>query len=391
LLDVAVTLSEAEHEPGETLAVCGTDSTSMLVLLEGKVELVTHSGTRVGTRSAGATVGDVACIGLFPRWMATARALTSCRVLEVTQEALFMALEGEEGGDLREGLARLEEERRSQVARGLPLVGFEGLGLSAEEPSVRVVALLSERLLLGEGETIEPERDDGPCGANLCFVHRGRLHVQLGEEEVLSFGPGAVLPEGMVAEFGARVITDSACEVYRIGRTDFELALASDPGAQKWVWQFKMREKDFVKKLKMRLMNVKGLVNTSSPTLKDEEIHRWAARLKYRTNQAAQLRQARAGFEFELVPAEDPPEGFHPMQVHGSSPHMVDEMASSTTSLPRQKKKGSGRLRLPAHLEANRGLMCYPVVKLPKIQMRSTMQRACSEPQLRVPPPRLVV
>lgn len=398
---VAVTLNETLYGPNEVLAVSGADSTSMFVLLSGKVELLSHSGERVGVRRPGATVGEIACLGMFPQWMATVRTMTDCSILTVTSQALDNALEHEDGDLLREGLRKLKAERRMQVELGTPLCLLEHVVVDPTEAGAQIIALLSERRSLTAGQKVEPAGEHGPCGSYYSFLRCGRLVVEVEGEDVLTVVAGSIVEEGVLVEFGARLRADGPCELYRVSKSDFKLAVACDSKSSNWSCQFRLKEKEMLRKLRMRLTNARGLRTVGAPRVEDQEIQQWAAKRLVKADQAAKLREARAGYQFAMVAPHAPPPGFGPVTVRGCSGSLASGgfstgsdsdrgLGSAPARLPKQ---GSGKARMPSHFEANRGLSCYPVVKLPQIQhMRRrhislstsrSLSTSVSEPMLR--------
>jgi len=279
-------------------------------------------------------------------------------------------------------------ERLDQVSRGLPLTALPGISMDPSEACVRVVGLLSEMILLPGGEVLKPERDDGPCGPMLSIVCKGRAHVETQDgQNVMVLTTGMLVAEGLIAGAGGCIRAESSLEAYRFRRSDFELAVASDPAAQRWLYQFKLQEREDIERLRHRMTNAQGLQQTSVPHEKDREIHAWTAKRASSTSRASKLRKERANLYFEPLTPERPPSGFVPLQGAGHAMSGHDGSHSSS----RLERRRSSRIRPQSHMETNKGLVYYPVVKLPKISSKGVLNRSSSLPHLPEPPPRLVI
>ena len=85
--------------------------------------------------------------------------------------------------------------------------------------------------------------------------------------------PGAIFPEGLLADYGALCRAETASEAYRLRWHDFSLAVGlSTPGASDWFWKFRVKEKQTVQRLTKRLQSVQGLLNVWKGHEKDGEI-----------------------------------------------------------------------------------------------------------------------
>lgn len=309
--------------------------------------------------------------------MATIRATSDCRTIEVSEGALTRALERTAIPSLAQGLRHLVARRRVQVSRGVPLAALPEFGAEATEAAVRTVALLSELVQLQTGDVWAPVGDSDPNGAWMGFLVKGRVKIELHGEAQLTITAGSVVPEGLAAEFGAHIRADTACEAYRLPRSDFDIAVASDTAAQKWIWLLRLHEKQLSDKLRSRLNSAEGLQRSMLPHVRDREIQTWTARRIKSTSTASRRREERAQSFAEAVPPHGPPEGFMPLQSH--------------TGSVRSERRPSSRTLSRSHVEAGAGLTCYPVVMLPKLPSRGGLHRSHSTPHLQGAAPSLAL
>jgi CRP-like cAMP-binding protein len=296
LLAVAVTLSETPFAPGQCITILGEPLKAMLVILEGTAEMLSKAGVRMGCLSAGSAFGEVAALGLFSSCMAVLRALTPCKVLLVTEEALRGALARcAEGGEMTERFRSLVVSRHEQVARGVPMSALS-IAASPDDVSVRAISLLSELICLEPGDVWEPVPDFDPCGPCFGVLVQGRATVEMSNDhhQVITLYQGSLFLEGLAAEFGARVRADTRCEAYRVRRSDFMMCVTSNPAAQDWVWRFKLEERNVRSALRLRLENAKGLLEGGVPHLKDREIQAWNLKKRQNTSKAKWIQKERS-------------------------------------------------------------------------------------------------
>lgn len=260
-------LSEEAFQEHQEIIGCNTEGDSMLVLLEGLVELRAKSGKQVGCISPGAVLGEPEALGLLSYRTATAKAVTDCRLMPVSFQALTNALEHPDTPQaLKEGFQQLVEGRRKQVEDHKPLAGLMHLRADREEDvGANLLALRAERLPLESGDCWQPSGDSEACGPRLSLILRGRVELSIGSAS----GPpvefhvrtGSVVPEGMLATSGAVLRALSAdCEVYRLWHFDLLQAAFITPQAPDWFYQLRVLEEETRGYLQSRLSNARGLV-----------------------------------------------------------------------------------------------------------------------------------
>jgi len=163
LYDVAGPLTERTYKDGEIICVCGEPADSMLLLLEGTVELESKSGARIAHLGGGATFGEVAALDIFSYRTATIRSISRARVLSVTAKAVRTAIQNSPEPLVKKAFARLAESRHEQVEKGLPMSALPMINARADDVCVRAVALQSERIELQAGQVWPPLPDHDAC------------------------------------------------------------------------------------------------------------------------------------------------------------------------------------------------------------------------------------
>jgi len=267
--EVAVGLSSDEYGAGQVIAKAGDAADSMLVLLEGTADVETKDGEVLGSLKAGASVGEVALMGLFTLRLATLRATKACCVLPVTEKALRRALAELSDTSARSSepaLAELAEQRRSQVQQGLPMTGLP-LRVTQDNICVRAIALQARRISLAPNQVWEFLPASHPGGPHFGVLASGRAVIEIRLEErpnkrikALPLNPGDLIMEDLAAEFGMELRATSACECYRVRRVDFRTATARAPAAaEEWHPHFRMLEVEAIKVLRSRGENLRGL------------------------------------------------------------------------------------------------------------------------------------
>lgn len=219
-------------ESDEAIFELGQAADSMLLIVEGSVELQARKGETVGTFGPGACFGEAAVLGLFPRRTATLRARKKCRLAVITTETLQTVLKLPEFEGIREAVERLKAERHEQVRLGLPISAMP-LNVGADDVCARMVALQAMRLILVPGAVLQPLSDGCPDGPHFSVLVRGRARLEMANDGrwVASLKAVSFLPEGLVAGHGAVVRAEVACEAYRVRQADFLVAAGAVPQA----------------------------------------------------------------------------------------------------------------------------------------------------------------
>lgn len=391
---LSCTLAEATHDRGEELAAAGGPAESMLVVLEGSVDLLSKHGAKIGALRKDGIYGEAELLGLASVRLVTIRAASPCRVLWVTSEALQAALAGPEAGPMGAALEALVKVRREQAERALPLSGLE-LGCKPEDLGMQTAGLLAERLNFQPGQFWEPVPDLDPCGPHVSVFLRGRAVVTMApdDKEVLPLTPGSLVPEGALAEFDARVrVLSGDCEVYRFRRSELEAAArvanprkparSAAQEAADWFYRYRLTEKEARSRLQEKLSSAKGLMATKEAHPCDSGIKDWSKRRQKSVKRAEQMRQERAEtigegrLQLPLLPA------------HGSTLGFAEGSRSSWSTREERKrplapKKGTSSYKalpcLPPSLSA------YPVMQLPRVHSDSQLRRLRSLSRERAP------
>merc|ERR1719424_1857854 len=111
-------------------------------------------------------------------------------------------------------------------------------------------------MILAPGDVLEPVGVASPCGAHYGVVASGRAQLEMSERFVTKLAPGALLLDGLLAEFGAKLRATTRCEVYRFSEIDFRAAVVVP--AANWFYRFRLLEVDTRKKMTGRLSSVRG-------------------------------------------------------------------------------------------------------------------------------------
>ncbi|CAE7225118.1 Dnaja4 [Symbiodinium sp. CCMP2456] len=297
LMSLAGQLSEVAHSEGDEIFACNTSGKSMMIVLEGCVELHAKSGREIGCVGAGAVIGEPEALGLLSFRTATAVAVTSCRLLPVSFEALTQALSAPTAATLKEGFKQLVEGRRSQVRESLPLSAMLNLRTSLEEDvGAQLLCLRAERLPLEHGICWHPVADSDESGPRYSLVVRGRvaMEVSRGEGEPLDFHvkQGSVIPEGILAAHGAYLRAVSGdCEVYRVWQYDLLQAAHVVAQAHDWFYQLRVLEKETRAWLETRLVSARGQLLGRVPHPADKQIRGWAEKRKESQRRARELQE----------------------------------------------------------------------------------------------------
>jgi CRP-like cAMP-binding protein len=282
--EVAVGLSGSDVGAGDVIAEAGSPADSMLILLEGEADVETEGGVKLGSLKAGASIGEVALMGIFPMRLATLRATTACSVLPVTEKALRRALAelGMQGGS---ALTELTAHRSWQVQQGLPLTALP-MRLNKDNICVRSIALQARRIHLAPNQIWECLPASHPAGQHFSILASGRANVELCNEEeppkrlrVQTLNPGSLIVEDVAAEYGMWVRALSVCEGYRVRMVDFKTATAKSPAAaDEWYPHFRLIQVEAEEKLRSRGDNVRGQMVSSFEHPNSDGIRLWKNR-----------------------------------------------------------------------------------------------------------------
>lgn len=298
LRGLAESLQEMRFCSGEKICDAKQIAASMLVVLEGTIELEAIDKTKVGTMTKGGFFGEAELCGLLDRRVFTARALADCRVLVVEADAMRQAMQSSQASanGIEESFDALIALRREQVEKGIPFKSLD-IGADAESIGVHVAALHAERLPLGKDELLEPLPDSSSDGGHILIFCRGKFDVELAATgKVMSLVPGAVVDEGSLAQRGAsiRPLTKE-CEVYRL--REFELIAASrcaGAHAENWFYRLQLLGQESGRKLHTKLTSAKGIEKLRRGHRSDANIRDMAARRQRSLIRAEELREQHA-------------------------------------------------------------------------------------------------
>jgi len=263
LTKIGEPLLQITYQPGEIICHAGDMVESMIVFLDGEAEILDKNNETVGRLVGGATIGEVAVLGLFPWRTATVRASAETSVVQVLKEGIQKVLSDSTAA--MQALERLEEERRQQVLRGAPLCML-GLDAKVEDVVVRAVALHADRVVLAPGQMWQVSTDAHAAGPHLWIFTRGRAVVVMGPGDhlvnpVLTILPGqqGILSEQLCLKYEARVVAQTAVEAFRIRRSD--LTTASNSVQTKWMPRFESCEKEAYAHTKSKLIGAKSVID----------------------------------------------------------------------------------------------------------------------------------
>jgi len=296
VFEIARPLCETVYSRGQMISVAGESADSMLVLIEGEADVLTRSDEVIGHFRAGASFGDIAALGLFATRTLSVRATRKCRILAVTQEVLQRV------ELVRANFDFLLEDRQEQIKHGLPLTALP-LNLQAEDMGVCAVSMTAEHLIFAPGEIWEPAGYSDPCGPHYAVLTQG--HAQLvmsGERFVTNLAPGALVPEGLLFEFGTKLHPLSKCEIYRFLEVDLLAVVNSVAAAKEWLYNFRLFEADTTKRLAARLRSVQGAEKISAAHPTDDNIHEWRIRREKAIERARIIKKKQAAGKLPQVP-----------------------------------------------------------------------------------------
>jgi len=283
---IAAPLNETIYKSGEVIVTGGSPADYMVMLLQGAAE-VTKFNEVVGHILGGASFSEVVALGLFDMHTATVRAVQDCHVMEVSAGVIQNASE-------RCGcnFDRLLVSRREQVERGLPISALP-LHVPPDDICARAIALQAELLSLAPGEIWSPYSDSSPCGQHFGVLVRGRANLILGVEGpvVMALSPGRLLPEGVLARYGANVLAITACVGYRVRQHDMAIVIASVPRSEDWTGRFQMLQKEECRRISMKLQSARGALQRREPHRSDADIHTWKENRQRSIENAKRLRR----------------------------------------------------------------------------------------------------
>eukprot|EP00930_Biecheleria_cincta_P053518 TRINITY_DN3904_c0_g3_i1.p1 TRINITY_DN3904_c0_g3~~TRINITY_DN3904_c0_g3_i1.p1 ORF type:complete len:1339 (+),score=213.74 TRINITY_DN3904_c0_g3_i1:393-4019(+) len=261
---IAQPLVKTTYAAGKNICLVGDRAESMILLLEGEAEIVTKQGEVVGRLFSGASIGEVGLLGLFCWRTATIRAVIKTTVVVLEASEVKRALKNSPGGS--QAFAKLEEERRSQVSRGVPMTSLPFDDCTAEDVAVRAIALHADRILLAPNQPWTVPPDSAMGGPHYWIVVRGRAALVMGPGEhpvnpIFTFRPGSggLCPEQLCLQSGARIHALTPLEAFRISRSDLLLADRSVP--TRWFKRFEKLERDVWKHLSAKLMSAKAVLD----------------------------------------------------------------------------------------------------------------------------------
>lgn len=296
LTSLVMVLVETVYRPGTVIVEAGQSADSFVALLRGVADVEDLSGVRLGSLRVGATFGELAVMGLLATRPSTVRAGSpgGCSALAVPAAIVARVLSGPGAAKVKEKHESLVASRKKQVARGLPLVALP-LGTQVDKPCVCAVSLHAERFELPPAGLYNPLSDDGPGGAHISVLLTGQvvLEMAINARVVQTLGPGAVLPEGVVAEHGARMRAVSASVFFRLRRTDLLATVSAIPSAQEWYYTLRMLERQACDTLTSRLRNTSGVNKLAEPHPNSPDLTAWSFNKRMMMEHAQQLRSDR--------------------------------------------------------------------------------------------------
>merc|ERR1712048_187588 len=128
---------------------------------------------------------------------------------------------------------------------------------------------------------------------HFAVVVRGRSVLEIEKGRMVTLlAPGALLLEGLAAEYGAYVRADTVCEGYRIRKNDFMMAVNAVPSSRDWIYRFRLLEKETRRHFQARLSAVRGVTDGLAPHPNDMHIDRWKAHRTRAMDRAQRLKTA---------------------------------------------------------------------------------------------------
>eukprot|EP00931_Biecheleriopsis_adriatica_P003507 TRINITY_DN10527_c0_g1_i1.p1 TRINITY_DN10527_c0_g1~~TRINITY_DN10527_c0_g1_i1.p1 ORF type:complete len:1473 (+),score=275.03 TRINITY_DN10527_c0_g1_i1:114-4532(+) len=257
-------LTKITYFAGEMICTAGESASSIIFFLKGQSEILSRDGHVLGHLSGGC-IGEVALLGMFPWRSATVRAVTAVETVEIESVHLWKVVGHSEAACER--LQFLEEERRVQVAKGMPICSLP-IDASPEDSCVRAIALHSDRIVIAAGQTWEVPPDARACGPHYWIITRGHAQLLMGPEDhpvnpVATLMPGSrgIVPESRCLKYEARLQAMTPVEAYRVRCSDILLASAS-VGA-KWHLRFARLERETCSAIRQKLKSARTVMEMS--------------------------------------------------------------------------------------------------------------------------------
>jgi len=287
--------SVSNFPPGKNITSAGEPADSMLLLLEGEVDMLSQAGEVIGPACSGATFGDVILLGLLMLRTATIQAKTHCKMITISTDTFDFVLAKPASAASRAALERLRKSRLEQVSQGMPISSLPEIKASKDDVCLRTIALQTEHLHLAEGTVWTPRSDSSAAGPHFGFLVKGSASIQNPEEDrrVMALPEGCIIHEGLVAKYGAYIRAGSVCEAYRVRQVDFELAVRLSPTGCTWYLIFQMLLKESRKHMTARLQSARGAIDGTIPRKKDTEIRNWHLDRQVSLDHAGRMRQER--------------------------------------------------------------------------------------------------
>jgi len=265
---IAEPLLKSTFPEGQNLCTVGESADSMIMVVEGEVEIKSKDGTVVGIGGRGFAIGELALMGLFPFRTATVTALKATDTVFV-KSWNFQKMLGE-SGPAQDYIEKLDQEKRAQVIRGVPMAALP-VTASPEDVCARAIALHSTRYILAPGEEWKVAPDP-PAGAHNWVFARGRAVLLLGPADhpvnpILTLGAGGgvpLLPEPLPVKFGARVVAVTAVEAFRTSCMDMLLTANSVKSMPSWYRRYLILEKQVTEQLGTKLIRSKAVIDMVS-------------------------------------------------------------------------------------------------------------------------------
>jgi len=149
----------------------------------------------------------------------------------------------------------------------------------------------AERVNLRAGDLWETAGDSDPCGLHYFVLAHGRAQLELEDRFVVNLASGALVLEGVVAEYGAKIRAVTKCEAYRFREVDF---LALGPAAKDWFYRFRLLEMDTRKHVSARLLSCRNAERVTATHPSDGHIHDWKIRREKALERASRMKKERA-------------------------------------------------------------------------------------------------
>ncbi|CAK9035339.1 unnamed protein product [Durusdinium trenchii] len=257
---LATELHITKLKAGEAICVVGEPADSMMVLVDGYVQIYAKDIGPVGVLGPGASFGEAALLGLLHVRTATVQAVQDCAVVEIRQDILERA----KFRRLKECLLLLAFERCQQSQQHQPLASLP-IGVPAYASAcASLVALVAERMDIPAGEAWWPVPDTHPSGPHFGVLASGLARLELSTGRyICRMKSGSYVPEGLLAKHDALLRAASSCLAYRVPQYDFILAVGSNPECRDWYDRCREHEQQIRQALSLQLRNAVKAAATS--------------------------------------------------------------------------------------------------------------------------------